>query len=216
MSVKLLNGDCLELMGKIPDHSIDMILCDLPYGTTSCEWDTIIPFDKLWNQYERLIKKHCAIVLFGTEPFTSKLIMSNIKMYREKLTWVKHRPTNFGNAKTMHLKYSEDIIVFGKGPVVYNPQYITRVSPRVKQAQAHNTFFHQVVKDPKNAVSFKSNYGGQSPFKLNAEKKFQGNVITCPAVQGNSKEKVNHPTQKPIRLISYLLSVYSNEGGGNS
>ena len=99
-------GDCLELMKEIPDKSIDMILCDLPYGTSACKWDNVIPFEPLWEQYNRVIKDNGAIVLFGSEPFTSHLILSNLKAFREKLTWEKHRAGNFGCAKYMHLSYS--------------------------------------------------------------------------------------------------------------
>ena len=95
----IIKADCLEAMKLIPDKAIDCIICDLPYGTTACKWDVVIPFDKLWEQYNRIIKEHGAIVLFGGEPFTSLLITSNLKMYRQKLTWLKTRPTNVMNAK---------------------------------------------------------------------------------------------------------------------
>ena len=97
--MKLIQGDCLVEMKNIPDKSIDMILCDLPYGTTACNWDVVIPFDKLWEQYKRIVKDNGAIVLFGREPFTSKMILSNINLFRQKLTWLKTRPTNVFNAK---------------------------------------------------------------------------------------------------------------------
>ena len=109
---KIYNEECLEGMKRIPDKSVDMILCDLPYGTTKIDWDVIIPFDKLWEQYYRIIKDKGIICLTGSEPFTSQLIMSNPKqvLFKEKLTWIKHRPSNFANAKYRHLKYTEDII----------------------------------------------------------------------------------------------------------
>lgn len=116
------NEDCLIGMSRIADGSVDCIICDLPYGTTACYWDSIIPFEPLWEQYKRIIKPKGAIVLFATEPFTSNLICSNIKQFREKLTWVKHKPSNIGNAKYMHLKYSEDIVVFADGKCTYNPK----------------------------------------------------------------------------------------------
>ena len=97
--INLHQGDCLELMKDIPDGSVDMILCDLPYGTTSCKWDTVIPFTPLWDQYKRIIKDRGQIVIFATEPFTSQLVSSNLKWYREHLTWIKHRPSNFAAAK---------------------------------------------------------------------------------------------------------------------
>ena len=109
---EILLGDCLELMKDIPNGSIDMILCDLPYGTTACKWDTIIPFDKLWKEYERLIKPNGAIVLFGSQPFTSALIMSNVKMFKYQWVWEKTQATGFFNAKKRPLNAHEDICVF--------------------------------------------------------------------------------------------------------
>lgn len=137
----LIHGDCLVEMAKIPDKSVDMVLCDLPYGTTACKWDVVIPFDKLWEQYQRIAKPNAAIVLFCIEPFTSALVMSNVKEFREKLTWEKHKPSNIGNAKYMHLKYSEDIIVFAHKKNTYNPQMQPRTSDRVRQAQQQQTLF---------------------------------------------------------------------------
>lgn len=118
---KLLHGDCLKLMKNIPDDSIDMILCDLPYGKTACKWDVVIPFDELWKQYNRIIKDNGAIVLFGTEPFTSALIMSQLSIYRQKLTWLKTRPTNVFNAKKQFMNWTEDIVVFYNKLPTYNP-----------------------------------------------------------------------------------------------
>ena len=115
-------GDCLELMKNIPDQSIDLILCDLPYGTTRNKWDIIIDFEKLWAEYNRIIKNNGVIVLFGNEPFTSKLILSNIKNFKYKLTWVKDSCTNFLNSKHQPLKQIEDICVFYKNKPTYNPQ----------------------------------------------------------------------------------------------
>jgi site-specific DNA-methyltransferase (adenine-specific) len=120
-------GDCLELMPKfVDDKSIDMIFCDLPYGTTACKWDTIIPFDKLWSEYERIIKDNGAIVLFASQPFTSNLIMSNTKLFKYDLTWIKERPSNPALAKKRPLNYKEDICVFYKKQPTYNPQMTLR------------------------------------------------------------------------------------------
>ena len=109
-----MNGDCLELMPTIPDTSIDLILCDLPYGTTACKWDTVIPFEPLWEQYNRIIKDNGAIVLFGSEPFSSALRMSNIKNFKYDWIWEKHKPSNFALAKKQPMKYHETISVFYK------------------------------------------------------------------------------------------------------
>lgn len=211
-SIQLYNEDCLIAFDYIPDNSIDCIICDLPYGTTSCSWDNIIPFDKLWEQYHRLIKPNGAIVLFATEPFTSTLICSNIRDYREKLTWVKHKPSNIGNAKYMHLKYSEDIVVFAIGKCTFNPQMQPRVSDRVRQAQKGNSKQWRTNRKESQEVSFGTQYEPRSWDSFDADWKYPSNVITIPAVVSNSKEKVNHPTQKPLALLDRLVLTYSNEG----
>ena len=125
--MKLLNGDCLELMNDIPDKSIDLILCDLPYGTTHCKWDTVIPFDELWKQYNRIIKDNGAIVLFGKQPFTSQLINSNLKNYKYNLIWKKNNHDNPLQAKRRFLNITEDIVVFYKKQCCYNPQGLVKV-----------------------------------------------------------------------------------------
>jgi site-specific DNA-methyltransferase (adenine-specific) len=132
MRMKLLNGDCLELMKDIPDKSVDMILCDLPYGTTACKWDTVIPFDKLWEQYNRIIKDNGAIVLFGDEPFSSALRCSSPKLYRYDWYWLKNQPTGHMNAKKMPMKKVENICVFYKHLPIYNPQGLIELEqPRI-------------------------------------------------------------------------------------
>jgi site-specific DNA-methyltransferase (adenine-specific) len=149
----IYNEDCLVGMKRIPDKSVDMILCDLPYGTTSCAWDEIIPFDKLWEQYERVLKKKGIIVLTATEPFTSKLIMSNVDLFKEKLTWIKHRASNFVQAEHRHMKYTEDVVVFGRTGTTYNRQMVPRTSPRVKQMHDSNWYSfipHPIILIPIN------------------------------------------------------------------
>lgn len=195
---KIYNEDCLEGMKRIPDNSVDAIICDLPYGTTKCKWDVVIPFEPLWEQYNRVIKKQGAIVLFGTEPFTSLLIISNLSKFREKLTWQKHKPSNIGNAKYMHLKYSEDIVVFSDGKCVYNPQMQPRLSDRVRQAQKGNSKQWRTNRKDSQEVSFITPYEGRDWHIFDADLKYPGNVITIPAVVSNSHEKVSHPTQKPV------------------
>lgn len=204
---KIYNEDCLSGMKNIPDNSVDCIICDLPYGTTQCKWDVIIPFEPLWKEYKRVCSG--AIVLFAAEPFTSKLIMSNCDNFKEKLTWVKHRPSNFGNAKIRHLKYSEDIVVFANGRYTFNPQYTKRESDRVRQAQKGNS--KQWRTHCTEDVSFQTLYPPQEWTKYDASRKLQGNVLNYPGVVSNSKEKVNHPTQKPIALLEYIIKAFSNE-----
>ena len=119
---EIIHGDCLEVMRQFPDKSIDMILCDLPYGTTACEWDTVIPFEPLWEQYERIIKDNGAIVLFGMQPFTSALVMSNPKLFKYDWCWKKPRGTGHLNSNKQPLRDKEDILVFYKRQPTYNPQ----------------------------------------------------------------------------------------------
>lgn len=207
---EIFNGDCLELMKKIPDKSIDCIITDLPYGITSAKWDTIIPFEPMWEEYNRVIKDKGAIVLFANEPFASKLRMSNIKNYKYDWIWVKHKPGNFSVGKWRPLGYHENICVFcyNGNKVNYYPQKIPRKSDRVKQA-------HKV-----NYIGFNSQRrdifmmkGHDIDFnKFDADFKLPSTVLEYPAVQSNSKEKVPHPTQKPVSLLEYLIKTYTQEG----
>jgi len=187
--IKLLHGDCLERMKEIPDKSIDMVLCDLPYGTTQCKWDTIIPFEPLWQQYNRIIKDNGAIVLTASQPFTTTLINSNIKHFRYSWTWEKEQGVNFLMAKKQPLKVHEDVCVFSKRQTVYNPQmsegkpYISskgdsgEVTGRVKKIQTKN----KGTRYPRSIIQFK-------------------------------RETGLHPTQKPVALLEYLIKTYTLEG----
>ena len=207
----LVHADCLEAMKYIESKSIDMILCDLPYGTTACKWDTIIPFEPLWEQYKRIIKDNGVIVLFGTEPFTSQLINSNINAYKEKLTWIKHKPSNFACARFMHLKYTEDIVVFAYKSHTFNKQLQPRKSERVKQAQKGNSKSRYTVRNDGNNVSMNTLYPPKDWSDYDANFKNPMNYIEIPSVVNNSKEKVDHPTQKPVKLLEYLIKTYTNE-----
>ena len=209
--IKLLHGDCIELLPKIPDASIDAIITDPPYGTTKCDWDIPIPFDLMWKQYTRILKQSGVIIIFGSEPFTSELICSNKKMFREKLTWQKHRPSNMGNAKRMHLKYSEDIIVFSFGRNIYNPQMQPRTSNRVRQAQKGTSKQWRTNGNTSREVCFATQYAPRSWDSFNADWKYPSNILPFPAVVSNSREKVNHPTQKPVSLLMYLIKTYTQE-----
>lgn len=207
-----MQGDCLELMKYIPDGSVDMILCDLPYGTTICKWDAIIPFEPLWEQYKRVIKANGAIALNAKQPFTSKLIVSNIGMFREHLIWIKHKPSNFANGKTMHLNYTEDIIVFGKGKPTYNPQMQPRKSDRMKQMQAGSSKNWRSKPRGENEVAFSTDYEPREWSVYDANLKLPMNYIEIPGVASNGNEKCDHPTQKPVALCEYLIKTYTNEG----
>lgn len=207
----LYNADCFDIMPNIPDKSIDAIIADLPYGTTACKWDTVLPFDKLWKEYERVIKDNGAIVLFGKQPFSSKLILSNIGWFRENLIWIKHKPTNFANGKYTHLNYTEDIIIFGKQKTTYNPQWQPRKSERVKQAQNGNSKNWRSKPKKENEVAFSTDYAPREWNVYNAYAKLPMNYIELPSVVSNSNEKCDHPTQKPVALLEYLIKTYTNE-----
>ncbi len=211
-NIWLMQGDCLERMKEIPDGSVDMVLTDPPYGTTACKWDSIIPLEPMWEQLKRVIKPNGAIVMTATEPFTSTLVVSNIKDLREKLVWVKHKPSNFACGKVMHLKYHEDVVVFCKGKPTYNPQMQVRKSDRVAQMQKGNSKKWNTVRSDGEEVSFQTQYDPKDWSEYDATLKYPSTVIEIPAVSSNSKEKVKHPTQKPVALMEYMIKTYTNEG----
>jgi site-specific DNA-methyltransferase (adenine-specific) len=199
--IKLLQGDCLELMKNIPDKSIDMILCDLPYGTSACKWDSIIPFDKLWNQYNRIIKDDGAIVLFGNQPFTSKLIISNLNMYKYNWVWIKDNATNFLNKKYQAGKITEDICVFGKMATSYSKKGNMKYFPQFTEGKPYKTTNN--VERRTNAV-IRSTI--TNVITDNKGTRLPNNVLYF----NRDKDKV-HPTQKPVALLEYLIKTYTNE-----
>jgi len=194
---KIICGDCLEVMKDIPDKSIDMILCDLPYGTTACKWDTIIPFEPLWEQYKRIIKDNGAIVLTASQPFTSKLVMSNVKMFKYEWIWIKNRGSNFALANKMPIKEHENVLVFYKNLPTYNP---------IKQKRAETG--KQRVKTIINPSTVSENYGGV----VLQEGKIYGKLRLPSSWQKFNCEVGLHPTQKPVSLFEYLIKTYTNEG----
>ena len=199
--IKLYNGDCLEVMKDIPDKSIDMILCDLPYGTTNCKWDIVIPFEPLWEQYERIIKDNGAIVLFGTEPFSSELRLSNKSDYKYDIYWVKEKPTNFMQVKKRVGKLTENICVFYKKQCTYNPQMVKHNGKKVTNKPSE-----------KNA-KFKSVVASNSPTLSIKPYKDTGYRYPCDILNIN-REKLGstiHPTQKPVELLKWLIKTYTNE-----
>lgn len=203
-SVNLFYGDCLEIMKDIPDNSVDMILCDLPYGTTACKWDVIIPFDKLWEQYNRVIKDNGAIVLFGKQPFTSQLINSNLKMFKYELIWEKDKPTNFALANKQPMCYHENICVFYKKQPTYNKQMIEREG---KGAWRYN---FDISHENRTIHGTTKKYAGKKE-KSNYDVNFK-NPKSILYYDTGKRQHLVHPTQKPISLCEWLIKTYTNEG----
>jgi site-specific DNA-methyltransferase (adenine-specific) len=193
---RVINADCLLAMKEIPDKSIDMVLCDLPYGTTACSWDIVIPFEPLWEIYKRVIKDNGAIVLTASQPFTSKLIMSNIDMFRYEWIWEKSKGTGFMNSKKMPMKYHENILVFYKKLPTYNPQGLIKGKFNNSRNNFKNNNIYTgsgIQKNPKNTVSEYTNYP-KSILKI----------------ENPSGKGMLHPTQKPIALFEYFIKTYTN------
>ena len=193
--IKLLQGDCLERMIEIPDKSIDMVLADPPYGTTACKWDSIIPLEPMWEHLKRVIKPNGAIVMTASQPFTTALIASNMKMFKYCWVWDKGRGVGHLNARRRPMMQAEDIVVFYAGQPTYNPQMRERSKPR----RSKNKATQQV-------------YGTSNP-------NFQGKVLTqkypiniLQYSKSSQKDMLLHPTQKPVALIEYLIETYTNEG----
>ena len=194
--IDLRLGDCLEVMKTIEDNSIDAVVCDPPYGTTSCKWDSVIDFDLMWEQLNRIIKPNGAIVLFGSEPFSSALRMSNIKNYRYDLIWNKIRAAGFLNANRMPLKQHENISLFYKKLPTYNPQkYIDKPYDKTKY----------------NGKDMKENVLGSyvSKSEKNNGERFPKSILTFS--QNWKRQDQIHPTQKPVELMEYLIKTYTNE-----
>lgn len=187
----LHQGDCLELMRSIPDASVDLILCDLPYGTTACKWDSVIPFADLWCQYRRVIKKNGAIVLTASQPFTSTLISSNIREFKYAWTWIKSNCSGFANAKKQPLRTIEDVAVFYRSQPTYNPQGVKRLDRPRGRAKETGEFMGR--------TGFKDGYSQEVT-------NYPKNALTIPSERGH------HPTQKPVALMEYLIRTYTNEG----
>lgn len=189
--MELYNGDCLEIMKTIPDKSVDFILCDLPYGTTACKWDSIIPFEELWEQYTRITKENSVIALFSTQPFTTKVINSNINNFKYTWYWKKNNVTGFAFAKYQPLRCIEDICIFYKH-VNYRPQGLIKLEKAKKSKRGNieddiydatltKEYVSKYTNFPKQFLVFKNEFG-------------------------------LHPTQKPVALLEYLIKTYTDEG----
>lgn len=191
---ELHHGDCLKEMDKIPDNSVDMVLCDLPYGTTSAKWDIVLPFERLWEHYQRVLKDKGVVALFGSQPFTTRIINSNKKDYKYNWYWIKNTSTGFAFSKYQPMRRVEDICIFYKKAGAYKPQGLKRfekpVKGRAKKHQDASIYAHTLEKEfitefynyPTNVLEFKKDID-----------KF-------------------HPTQKPVELLEYLINTYTNEG----
>ena len=188
--IKLYNNDCLKILPTLPDHSVDMVLADLPFGSTRNQWDHIIPMDQLWEQYKRLLKVGGVVALFGDEPFSSKLRLSNPKWYRYDWYWTKNNATGFLNANRMPLKRVETISIFYPKLPLYNPQKEIGYKPYTSMTGAKT-----------------KNYGKFKSIKtVNDGSRYPTNVLTF-----NKVSRTIHPTQKPVDLLEYLIKTYTNE-----
>ncbi len=193
----IYNEDCLPGMNKLPDKSVDMILCDLPYGTTACKWDTIIPFEPLWKQYKRVIKDNGAIILTAQQPFTSFLIFSNLKLYRYNWVWEKTVCSNFLNLKRQPAKLHEDVCIFYKKQPTYNP--IMEKGKPYLDKRIHNKSLGNL---------HKYGIGHNRVIFNNKGERFPKTIIKF----NNPNNNREHPTQKPVALFEYLIKTYTNEG----
>ena len=194
--IQLYNGDCLDVMKSIPDSSIDMVLCDLPYGTTNCKWDIIIPFDKLWEQYRRIVKSNGVVALFGIEPFSSMIRMSNQSDYRYDWYWHKTLCSNFVMGKKQPFFKVETISIFYRKSPTYNP--IIRYGKPYVVKESHVN---------QGGMQQKYNFAKKTDIK-NDGSRFPDNVLEFNSLGG----KKLHPTQKPVELCEYLIKTYTNEG----
>lgn len=191
----LFQGDCLDIMPLIPDKSVQLILADLPYGTTACKWDSTLPFDKLWIEYNRIIKDNGAIILTASQPFTTELILSAKDIFRYELIWQKSRPSNFHLAKKQPLKYHENILVFYNKQPTYNP-IMTKgeKNHRTKICRGKNN----IIGDDGNGVGWENT----------SDVKYPKSVIN---IKSTDSTKNVHSTQKPIELMEWLIKTYTNE-----
>lgn len=202
----LFQDDCLKVMDYLIEQGIkvDAIITDPPYGTTACKWDNAIPFDEMWQRLEKLAKETTPILLFGAEPFSSKLRISNMKNYKYDWYWNKNRPSGVFSAKKQPLKAVETISVFYKKQCVYNPQMIKRTEEELKQLSKQSVYT--------SGSQTEGRQWGKTANRNDNKLKYPKNILTHKTVFNRSKEKVAHPTQKPVDLLEYLVKTYTNEG----
>jgi site-specific DNA-methyltransferase (adenine-specific) len=200
--MKLTHGDCLEAMKGMPDKSIDMVLTDPPYGTTACKWDSIIPLVPMWEQLKRIITDIGVVAMTASQPFTSVLVSSNLGMFKHEWIWIKNRGSNFANTVREPMKEHESVVVFSKGKWVYNKQIQERTGSGLDRVQYA---FTDVGQERKGTRTFKGRTVDSMP-ELRVPSSWQKFNVAC------GKEKVGHPTQKPVALMEYLIKTYTNEG----
>ena len=204
--INLMLGDCLERMKEIPDGSVDMVLCDLPYGTTACKWDSVIPFEPLWEHYWRVLKPNGAVVLTAAQPFTTQLIASQIDRFKYCWYWEKSSPGGFAQAKNMPLKTVEDVAVFSQGAATHASQSGNRM-PYNPQGLVHSP---KTVKNrTRDNQGYESAFGDRPSHKPEYVQEFTN--YPKQALRFNT-ERGLHPTQKPVALMEYLIRTYTNEG----
>ena len=191
----LMHGDCLERMKEIPDGSVDMILADCPYGTTSCAWDSIIPLEPMWEQLKRIIKPNGAIVMTAAQPFTSVLVCSNLKMFKYSMVWRKSQSTGHLNAWRMPMRAHEDLVVFYNKPPTYNPELTPKPAKNIRPVT--------------NRTKTTDCYGSH---KLDAHRCPPDKTMPNSILEFNNAQGGLHPTQKPVALMEYLIKTYTNEG----
>lgn len=200
-NIELYQGDCLDVMDSLPDNSVDMVLCDLPFGVSQCPWDSILPYDKLWKQYDRIVKNTGAVLLFGIEPFSSYLRLSNIKNYKYDWIWRKPRGTGHLNAKKQPLRDVENISVFYRKQCTYNPQF-TEGTPYTALKGGKKSYVSEAGKTTygkfMNGAAFRND---------NCGFRYPKQVLEFGVVERGTL----HPTQKPVSLLEYLIKTYTNE-----
>lgn len=200
IKINLMKGDCLERMKEIPDKSVDMVLTDPPYGTTSCKWDSVIPFDLMWEELKRISKDSGAICLFGAEAFSASMILSNLEMYRYSLIWKKSRPGRFAQAKLRFMNEHEDIIVFSRGKCSSNSKIKMRYFPQGLKP------FNKLVQDRSHKNGLREGRKQLTPY-VQESTGYPKSIL-----EFSSVNRSVHPTQKPVSLLEYLIKTYTLEG----
>lgn len=197
---KLYHGDCLEVMQQLIDEetTVDAVICDPPYGTTACKWDSVIPFPEMWKCINGLIKKNGAVVLMASEPFKSVLVCSNLKMFKQSIVWCKNKPTGHLNAKRRHMVKHEDVVLFSDGQATFNPQ----------KTSGHKVSSEYIRKSTGDCYN-----GAENTVYKPTDKRCPTTLVEIPVMNNDgSMGKKIHPTQKPVALMEYLIKTYTNEG----